>query len=83
MKMEELVPLGGKMEKLEKLVLGLGRELARKNGDWTKVDDRKEKDRAIEEEEDSLKELKKEERKTVSVFTPGMEWRPSGPELFG
>ena len=83
MKMEELVRLGGKMEKLEKLVLGLGKELARKKGDWTKGDDRKVKERAMEEEEEVIEEEKKEERKRVSVFTPGMEWRPSGPGLFG
>jgi len=76
MKMEELVRLGRKMEKLEKLVLSLGRGLARKKRDWTRVDNRKEKERAVEEE-------KVEERKKVSVFTPGMEWRPSGPGLFG
>ena len=83
MKMEELVRLGGKMEKLEKLVLSLGRELARKKGSWTKEDDRLEKERAVEEEEKILKEEKVEERKKVSVFTPGMEWRPWGPGLFG
>jgi len=83
MKMEELVRLGRKMEKLEKLVLSLGRELARKKGDWMRVEDRKEKERTVEEEEEILKEEKVEERRKVSVFTPGMEWRPLGPKLFG
>jgi len=83
MKMEELVCLGGKMEKLEKLLLGLGKELARKKGDWTKGDDREAKKRAVEEEVEILREEKVEEKKRVSVFTPGMEWRPSGPGLFG
>ena len=85
MKMEELVRLGGKMEGLEKLVLSLGRELARKKGDWTRKDDRMEKERAVEEEKEILREEKKEEkeRSRVSVFTPGMEWKPSGPGLFG
>jgi len=85
MKMEELVHLGGKMERMEKLVLSLGRELANKKGDWTKKDDRMEKERAVEEEKEILREEKKEEkeRNRVSVFTPGMEWKPSGPGLFG
>ena len=83
MKMEELVPLGGKMEKLEKLVLGLGKELARKKGDWTRRDDEEVKKRAVEEEVEILKEEKKEERQRVLVFMPGMEWKPSGLGLFG
>ena len=82
MKMEELVRLGGKMEKLEKLVLGLGRELARKKGDWTRKDDELEKKRAVEEVK-NLEVEKKEEKGRLSVFTPGMEWKPSGPGLFG
>jgi len=83
MKMEELVRLGGKMEKLEKLVLGLGRELARKKGGWTRKDDEEEKERAVKEEVEILAEEKREEKGRVSVFTPGMEWRPLGPGLFG
>ena len=85
MKMEELVRMSGKMESLEKLVLSLGRELARKKGDWTRKDDRMEKERAVEEEKEILQQEKKEERERsrVSVFTPGMEWKPWGPGLFG
>jgi len=82
MKMEELVRLGWKMEKLEKLVLGLGRELARKKGDWNRRDDEEKREREVEEEVEILREEKVEEKKRVSVFTPGMEWRPSGPGLF-
>jgi len=79
----ELKDLSDKVGKLEKVILSLGRELARKKGDWTREDDRREKRSLISEEEVVKKEEKKEERSRVSVFTPGMEWKPSGPGLFG
>jgi len=73
MKMEELARLGGKMERLEKLVLGLGKELVRKKGDWRRRDDELEKRRAVEEEKEIVREEKMEEKRRVSVFTQGME----------
>jgi len=79
----ELKDLGDKLEKLEKLILGLGRELARKKGDWTREDDRREKRSLISEEEEVKKKEKQEKRDRVSVFMLGMEWKPSGPGLFG
>jgi len=83
LKMEELARLGGKIERLEKLVLSLGRGLARKKGQWTKEDDKKVKKRVVEEGEENLKKKRKKVRVGVSVFMLGMEWRHSGPGLFG
>jgi len=78
----ELKDLGDKVDRLEKVILGLGRELARKKGEWKKEDDRRVKE-DWKREDREVKEEGKEEKRKLSVFIPGMEWKPSGPGLFG